>query len=134
MVRGRRETGRYTLTQRQKKENQQTGVISQSALDGRACTACKTSNMRTHITHTHRGERRKKTNQSTRELAVSFRNFLLPLLTMQHMASVLCCIGIQAGTTLSVPSLLKENNMQRRKGKNIRSQEKEAYKKKLLNK
>lgn len=140
MVRGRGETGRYTLAQRQKKEKQQTGVISQSALDGRACTACKTSNMRAHITHTHththirRREKEKKKTQSTRELAGSFRNFFLPLLTMQHMASVLCCIGIQAGTTLSVPSLLKENNMQHRKGKEIRSQEKEAYKKKLLNK
>lgn len=83
MVRGRGETGRYTLAQRQKKEKQQTGVISQSALDGRACTACKTSNMRAHITHTHThthtygGERRKKKNPIHERTSRQLQEFLL---------------------------------------------------------
>lgn len=43
-----REIHTHTLTQSWKKEKQQTGVISQSALDGRACTACETSDVHTH--------------------------------------------------------------------------------------
>lgn len=63
-----REIYTHTLTQSWKKEKQQTGVISRSALDGRACTACETSDVHTYRKKKKREREIEKPEQTSRQL------------------------------------------------------------------